>query len=256
MKTIRVAVLLLLASVHNFSPVSSNDPAVGKQEPPQSTASPVTMLAPTTPSTNPAASTAAPTTTASKAEPTTAHVSPAIVHVDTSKTPLTGHAKHIAPTATEKNQPTAATTGQKNGPTTPVVVVGERGVESTEKQNTGKGVTSTAPALQQTDPPPKMPKTFKETDTEKGLGSQKGSEDKAVAKSDKRLWWILLPVLLVGAAAAIVLKFKSKKVHNHTETLDTGTENASFQSRPESNKDGVMLLGVKSSGGEENAAAR
>uniref|UniRef100_UPI0037E7587E mucin-7-like isoform X2 n=1 Tax=Semicossyphus pulcher TaxID=241346 RepID=UPI0037E7587E len=243
MKTIRVAVLLLLASVHNFSPVSSNDPAVGKQEPPQSTASPVTMLAPTTPSTNPAASTAAPTTTASKAEPTTAHVSPAIVHVDTSKTPLTGHAKHIAPTATEKNQPTAATTGQKNGPTTPVVVVGE-------------SVTSTAPALQQTDPPPKMPKTFKETDTEKGLGSQKGSEDKAVAKSDKRLWWILLPVLLVGAAAAIVLKFKSKKVHNHTETLDTGTENASFQSRPESNKDGVMLLGVKSSGGEENAAAR
>lgn len=30
------------------------------------------------------------------------------------------------------------------------------------------------------------------------------------------------------------------------------SHSASFQSRPESNKDGVMLLGVKSSGGEEN----
>ncbi|KAI4905057.1 hypothetical protein NFI96_016035, partial [Prochilodus magdalenae] len=40
-----------------------------------------------------------------------------------------------------------------------------------------------------------------------------------------------------------------------TETTDNGTENASFQ-RTESNKDGVMLLGVKTSGGEENAAAK
>ncbi|KAG7498120.1 hypothetical protein JOB18_049260 [Solea senegalensis] len=91
---------------------------------------------------------------------------------------------------------------------------------------------------------------------EKGAGSQKGSEGQSVAKSDKRLWWILLPALLVAAAAAIFFKFKSKKINDHTETIDTGTENASFQSRPESSKDGVMLLRVKSSGGEENAAAR
>lgn len=91
---------------------------------------------------------------------------------------------------------------------------------------------------------------------EKGAGSQTGSDEKAPPKSDKRLWLILLPVLLVGAAAAIILKFKYKKAHDHTETIDSGTENASFQSRPESTKDGVMLLGVKSSGGEENAAAR
>ncbi|XP_026155127.1 predicted GPI-anchored protein 58 isoform X3 [Mastacembelus armatus] len=91
---------------------------------------------------------------------------------------------------------------------------------------------------------------------ESGAGSQAGREEKEIPKSDKRLWWILVPVLLIGAAIAIILKFKSKKVHDHTETIDTGTENASFQSRPESTRDGVMLLGVKSSGGEENAAAR
>ncbi|XP_054907211.1 mucin-2-like isoform X2 [Poeciliopsis prolifica] len=82
---------------------------------------------------------------------------------------------------------------------------------------------------------------------------KEASEQKA-AGSDKRLWWLLLPAALVVGVAALFLKFKSKKVHDHTETIDTGTENASFQSRPESSKDGVMLLGVKSSGGEENAA--
>lgn len=65
-----------------------------------------------------------------------------------------------------------------------------------------------------------------------------------------------MPVLLVAFALIIVLRFKCKKVADHTDTIDTGTENASFQSRPESTKDGVMLLGVKSSGAEENAAAR
>ncbi|KAK5848491.1 hypothetical protein PBY51_006099 [Eleginops maclovinus] len=73
---------------------------------------------------------------------------------------------------------------------------------------------------------------------------------------EKRWWWIVLPVLLVAAAAFIVFKYKCKKIHDHTETIDIGTENASFQSRPESTKDGVMLLGVRSSGGDENAAAR
>ncbi|XP_077445617.1 uncharacterized protein LOC144066145 [Stigmatopora argus] len=92
--------------------------------------------------------------------------------------------------------------------------------------------------------------------TQKSPGPHIGGGDGASAKAatDKRLWWILLPVLLAASAAAIVLRFKCKKVHDHTETMDAGTENASFQSRPESTKDGVMLLGVKSSGGEENAA--
>ncbi|XP_070977807.1 mucin-21-like isoform X2 [Oncorhynchus clarkii lewisi] len=74
---------------------------------------------------------------------------------------------------------------------------------------------------------------------------------------DKNLLWILLPVLaLVGAAVVVLLKSKCMKDHDHTEITDNGTENASFQSRPDNAKDGVMLLGVKSSGGEDNAAAR
>lgn len=36
------------------------------------------------------------------------------------------------------------------------------------------------------------------------------------------MWWIVLPVLLVVAAAAIVLKFKCKKIHNHTGTFIHG----------------------------------
>ncbi|XP_030194500.1 glucoamylase S1 isoform X6 [Gadus morhua] len=76
-----------------------------------------------------------------------------------------------------------------------------------------------------------------------------------LAKSDKKLLWILLPVLGIAVAAVFfLLKFKCKNVHNHMDTIDNGTENASFQSRPESTKDGVMLLGVRASGAGENAA--
>lgn len=109
-----------------------------------------------------------------------------------------------------------------------------------------------------TAPPQKMStETIKKTTDaqQNGAGSQTGNEKKT-PKSDKRLWWILLPALLGATAAVLYLKFKSKKVHGDTENMDSGTENASFQTRPESSKDGVMLLGVKSSGGEENATAR
>ncbi|CAF90500.1 unnamed protein product [Tetraodon nigroviridis] len=83
-----------------------------------------------------------------------------------------------------------------------------------------------------------------------------GNKAETSRESDKRLWWIALPVILVASAAAIFLKFRSKKVHEHTEIMETGTENASFQSRPESAKDGVMLLGMKASGGDDHAAGR
>ncbi|MCI4377514.1 hypothetical protein PGIGA_G00204420 [Pangasianodon gigas] len=67
------------------------------------------------------------------------------------------------------------------------------------------------------------------------------------------LWFLVLGVAVV--AVVIYLKFRCFKVQQHpVQTMDHGTENASFQ-RTESNKDGVMLLGVKS-GGEENAAAK
>nr|XP_046185179.1 cell wall integrity and stress response component 4-like isoform X2 [Oncorhynchus gorbuscha] len=85
----------------------------------------------------------------------------------------------------------------------------------------------------------------------------KVKDNKNTDHVDKNLLWILLPVLaLVGAAVVVLLKSKCMKDHDHTEITDNGTENASFQSRPDNAKDGVMLLGVKSSGGEDNAAAR
>ncbi|XP_038851378.1 uncharacterized protein PB18E9.04c-like isoform X2 [Salvelinus namaycush] len=89
------------------------------------------------------------------------------------------------------------------------------------------------------------------------IGQQAGGEETETPKSDKNLLWIILPVLaVVGAAVVVLLKSKCMKDHDHTEITDNGTENASFQSRPDNAKDGVMLLGVKSSGGEDNAAAR
>ncbi|XP_048041881.1 cell wall integrity and stress response component 1-like isoform X6 [Megalobrama amblycephala] len=87
--------------------------------------------------------------------------------------------------------------------------------------------------------------------------SKAGLGDKAMlVVSDKNYLWILVPVLIVALAAMIYLKFKCKKVQSRPEMADIGTENASFQ-RTDSNKDGVMLLGVsKTSVGEDNAAAR
>ncbi|KAK9972110.1 hypothetical protein ABG768_025440 [Culter alburnus] len=87
--------------------------------------------------------------------------------------------------------------------------------------------------------------------------SKAGLGDKAMlASSEKKYLWILVPVLFVALAAMIYLKFKGKKVQSRPEMADIGTENASFQ-RTDSNKDGVMLLGVsKTSVGEDNAAAR
>ncbi|XP_031441046.1 uncharacterized protein LOC116224669 isoform X4 [Clupea harengus] len=98
------------------------------------------------------------------------------------------------------------------------------------------------------------------SDTGSGTNNQQSGQnaegDAKDQETDRRILWILLPVLGVLVAGVIfVLKFKCMKVHDHAEPTENGTENASFQ-RSDSNKDGVMLLGVKTSGGEENAAAR
>ncbi|KAG7243296.1 hypothetical protein INR49_011751 [Caranx melampygus] len=94
---------------------------------------------------------------------------------------------------------------------------------------------------------------FTQASTQPPAGSVPTSSNTQTIPQSNMLWWILLPVALLAAlAVAAFLKFKRKKVNECTETIDTGTENASFQSRPESTKDGVMLLGVKPSGGEEN----
>ncbi|XP_018615257.1 uncharacterized protein LOC108938810 isoform X2 [Scleropages formosus] len=86
--------------------------------------------------------------------------------------------------------------------------------------------------------------------------SEPGGTKEPVQASDKRMLWCLVPVLgIVVAALAYGFKSKLRKGPTYPDTTENGTENASYQSRPENSKDGVMLLGVKS-GGEDNAAAR
>lgn len=270
MKTIRVLVLLLLASVHVFTPVSSE----GSDE---------TTKKPTTPS----APTEKPQTTATSASTQAATL--ATTPTTTGATIIKSTAKAVSPAITTVNQASSIPPASSDQTTvsTPPPAKGQTNItqprssnhtnpgnHSDEQENVLPGPDDTDPAQGSNDTTtnatgPEGPKTSPPPSTspskvgngnemakEKGAGSQTGSDEKAPPKSDKRLWLILLPVLLVGAAAAIILKFKYKKAHDHTETIDSGTENASFQSRPESTKDGVMLLGVKSSGGEENAAAR
>ncbi|XP_073330899.1 uncharacterized protein [Pagrus major] len=308
MTTMRVLVLLLLASVHVFTPVSSDEqdesviPAANQtQSAKPTTAKPMQAtnetLAATTKTQSP--------TSAKAADPTPA---PKDVQV-TAATPNKATPTALAPaTAKAAVLPTAQLSADKTLDTgTPEPPVGPtektnktmnvpssdasdstnssstlqprspnpgeqaetlpgaettktnetRGPdESTEKPNEGTVTNTVFTGAASPSPAPPAAPPMQPKDNAKGAGPQTGTNEKEPAKSDKKLWWILLPVGLVAAAAAIVLKFKFKKIHDHTETIDTGTENASFQSRPESSKDGVMLLGVKSSGGEENAAAR
>ncbi|CAJ1086374.1 uncharacterized protein KIAA0754-like [Xyrichtys novacula] len=287
MKTIRVLVLLLLTSTHSLIPVSADDPTNTPIKPP-TTASHVNLPPAAPTSTAAVVAAAGPivasSETAAKVTPTNAQVIPALTQVSTDKpatektpeknttTPVkpalpalttvkavtdlpnvetttkTQTNDSVQPRAHPGNQP--ETTTPNNTAKTPNNANKTQDAGKTpEKQTPGKAPPPTVPASQK-------PHTDKGETTKQGPGSQTGSDEEAPAKSDKKLWWITLPALVVAAASAIMLKFKCKKVHDHTETIDTGTENASFQSRPESTKDGVMLLGVKSSGGEENAAAR
>ncbi|XP_042367772.1 proteoglycan 4-like [Plectropomus leopardus] len=275
MKTIRVLVLLVLASVHVcISDASDESTPTAEIKKQPTSASPDKKL-PEAPATSKAEPTAPPIAASTPAPPqpaTQRHVASTASPGATSKTPdnketpavSTPAPKTISsPPATEDpkititpplvqkdNESTANDTVQPKSTQTHVdpdpnsseTILTPGPDDTIQKTDTGKGTATTASASHGTIAPQEMPENQEEKDKEKG--------------SDKRLWWILLPISLVGAAVAIVLKFKCKKIHDHTEAIDTGTENASFQSRPESTKDGVMLLGVKSSGGEENAAAR
>ncbi|XP_078131998.1 uncharacterized protein LOC144534134 isoform X1 [Sander vitreus] len=277
MKTIRVLVLLLLASVHVFTPVLSSVQGNLTTAPAKATLPTTTPAATAKPSTSAAAaaaaaatSTAAPaaasatavaaSTTSAPAPPAaTASIlapAPAAVSTTLAPAPAAAAASTTAPAATSTTQKvTAAPTAAPKAAATSAAHVSTPALpdatnktpdrhDDTEKRNTAPHQTI-VPIVIQNHP----------NEKDKGAGRQAGS-DEVPPKADKRLWWIVLPALLAGAAAVIMLKFKCKKIHDHTETIDTGTENASFQSRPESTKDGVMLLGVKSSGGEENAAVR
>ncbi|KAM9335968.1 uncharacterized protein ABDE67_020970 isoform 2-T2 [Symphorus nematophorus] len=279
MKTIRALVLLLLASVHIFTPgtkaaaateAATSATATTTNIPPTAAPTIITHASPATPVTTAQTSPASRPTIDTHAAPVPEQTT--ITHASSAATvPQTpAHATSETPKnrVTERVDTAAEKTANNSGNTSsPDAFINESGQprshpsspgnhsdgqvtihdqiivskdDSTEKTNTDKGT-----------PTPTPGKSDQSTD------SQTGSDNEVANEPGKGLWWILLPVLVLTAVAtAIVLKFKCKKVHNHTETIDTGTENASFQSRPESTKDGVMLLGVKSSGGEENASAR
>ncbi|XP_037613900.1 flocculation protein FLO11-like isoform X2 [Sebastes umbrosus] len=299
MKTIRVLVLLLLASVHVFTPVSSDDTVapLTTPDPKLTTSSAASVKTPTAaqnatstvvPNATPTVATAAPapapaaSTVPAATTPAPAQASTTLAHVPStatrdanSKPNGAGERQVSTPAPTMTASTTAASADQKVATSTSLVVTqtdAEKNdslrprshgqqlslpdpensslVETTEP----RGTISPPPAPSGPKGTPQQP-GIKNNDT-KGAGPQTGNDEKVPPKSDKRLWWIVLPALLVAGAAAIVLKFKCKKMHDHTETIDNGTENASFQSRTETSKDGVMLLGVKSSAGEQNAAAR
>ncbi|XP_072553786.1 uncharacterized protein [Paramormyrops kingsleyae] len=77
------------------------------------------------------------------------------------------------------------------------------------------------------------------------------------SKHKNSLWAFLLLPVIAAAVGIYYWRSKVSKSHSHPgDTTDNGMENASFQSRPESLKDGVMLLGVKTSGTDDSAAGR
>ncbi|XP_075968571.1 uncharacterized protein LOC142971793 [Anarhichas minor] len=256
------------------APTATTKAAATTAAPTATTKAAATTAAPTA-TTKATPTTAAPTATTKAAPATLLHTSPTTPRVTTSKT--TENSKTEATQEPKKTSPNAASVDRKTVTATAHVVAqtdsktsingslqprslnpgshSEVGTTETgAKKRFGTGTTTPDPATHQTNAPPGTSQHPKE-DINKDPGSHTGNDKEPSKRSDKRLWWwIVLPVVLIGAA--ILLKFKCKKMHDHSETINAGAENASFQSRPESSKDGVMLLGVKSSGGEENASAR
>ncbi|XP_038586384.1 bypass of stop codon protein 1-like [Micropterus salmoides] len=265
MKTIRVLVLLLFASVHVFTSDESTKLATATTTTTVSEATPraaATTTTTTVSEATPRAAATTTTTTVSETAPTNqtaASTGNATASLASTSIPNSTNESHSAANEitservsnnTETASPTSAsadhrnvTTDKMDNYTLDLTETGTVKIESTSPPATGNKI---------------LIKNYSQDDTAEKTDdtAEKPIKDTTTRAPDKRLWWILLPAVLVGAAAAMVLKFKCKKIHDHSETIDTGTENASFQSRPESTKDGVMLLGVKSSGAEENAAAR
>ncbi|XP_036452861.1 fork-head transcriptional regulator 2-like isoform X3 [Colossoma macropomum] len=160
-----------------------------------------------------------------------------------------------APTSTIS--PTVNTTGNRT--TSPTInTSGTLGKDKTSPQTEGPQTTQTAATPKpgpraNPESDPSKGGSVNETDSSNDIQTHGPQSDQPISNSDKNYYWLLL---LVGVAGiGTVMYFKCCKTRRHAETTDSGTENASFQ-RTESNKDGVMLLGVKSSGGAENAAAK
>ncbi|KAL4006529.1 lymphocyte antigen 75 [Sarotherodon galilaeus] len=258
MKSVRVFAVLLLASANVFTQ---------EPNPPSTTAPTIAPGPPTNPPTTTNTTTVVKASTATPpSPPTNMTASPLDGHVPKANTTLvTTTAAAAATSASAQNDSLTSELMNKTSTGTPTNISqsehsGNQSRAGPDDTDPGHNLGSTTPAPgQQTtnDSQSRSSKTLspptKRTAQENSPGSQAGQTKEKSA--DKKLWWLVLPAILAVAAIAIVLKFKSKKVHNPTETVDTGTENASFQ-RADNSKDGVMLLGVKSSGGEENAEAR
>ncbi|XP_053716174.1 uncharacterized protein LOC128756052 [Synchiropus splendidus] len=259
MRSSRVLDRVLLSALLVFSSASSDpDGTPTRETPPAVTKAPaVTSLAPVTGrpvnvSLTPAAAAAtasavATTTRAPRSTPThhsghtTLTTEPAgYANTSRTKSSITVSSKPSAVASAATSPPSAPSPAS----TTPATS-GDQPSSTKHTSNTGS-----------TPPHGKPTPTVKAGEAGKNTGTALNETDTpAVKSSNKRLLWILLPSVLIVAACVIFFKFKSKKVHDHTETFDCGTENASFQSRPESSRDGVMLLGVRTSVAEENASS-
>uniref|UniRef100_A0A1A8ESC5 Uncharacterized protein n=1 Tax=Nothobranchius korthausae TaxID=1143690 RepID=A0A1A8ESC5_9TELE len=254
MRFIRVLVLLLLTSVHIFTPVLSSD---AQQEPNSNvTESQTTPAQPVVSVTTTTTKSLDQTESSTSTAPTSAQGVTLGPQAPSTATNLFTKDVPNGPTTTVKTLLTTAVSTQKPSVTTMLTAnqtTKENLTSNIDKPLDHDNMTTTnkdsGSDISGQDSKDKIQISSQSTETE-----EKPQPPQKHAGADKRLWWIVLPALLVVGAIAIVFKFKSKKVHDHSETIDTGTENASFQSRPESTKDGVMLLGVKSSGTEENAA--
>ncbi|XP_003452435.2 eukaryotic translation initiation factor 4 gamma [Oreochromis niloticus] len=257
MKSVRVFAVLLLASANVFTQEENLN---------LTTTTTIAPGPPTNPPTTTNTTTVKARTAAPPSPPTNMTTSPLDGHMPKANTTLaTAAATAAATSASTQNDSLTSELMNKKSSGTPTNVSqsehsggqSRAGQDDTDPDQ-DLGNPTPAPGQQTTsDSQSRSSRTLspptKRTAQENSPGSQAGQTKEKSA--DKKLWWLVLPAILAVAAIAIVLKFKSKKVHNPTETVDTGTENASFQ-RADNSKDGVMLLGVKSSGGEENAEAR
>ncbi|XP_072553793.1 uncharacterized protein [Paramormyrops kingsleyae] len=171
------------------------------------------------------------------------------------------------------NSVTTEPTGKANTNSVTTEPTGKANTNSVTTEPTGKANTNSATTnLNRTENETKSGDTTTTSSTGKLTstpigGQQENGETKQKNEGDPKgflhskhknsLWAFLLLPVIAAAVGIYYWRSKVSKSHSHPgDTTDNGMENASFQSRPESLKDGVMLLGVKTSGTDDSAAGR
>ncbi|KAF7230051.1 transcript variant X1 [Nothobranchius furzeri] len=254
MKFIRVLVLLLLTSVHIFTPVLSSE--AGQETNSNVTESQTTSEQRAVLVTNTTTKSLDQTESSTSTAPTSAQGVTSGPQTPSTTTNLFTKDVPIGRTTTVKTLLTTAVSTQKPSVTT--MLTANQTTKENLTSNIDKPLGHVDMTTMNNDSEPNVSMTDSKDKiqilTQPEKKDEKPQPPQKHAGADKRLWWIVLPALLFVGAIAIVFKFKSKKVHDHSALLSFCLCSASFQSRPESTKDGVMLLGVKSSGTEENAA--